>query len=317
MPQPTRSQVHIDTLATNMSVAYKPTGFIGDQILPIVKVAKATGKYAKYTKAPWFRNEAAVRAPGTRAARTEWSMDTAGSYACIEYSLSGALPDDIRAIADDPIQPERSTIEKLTGQMLLNREMRVAALLFNTTTFASYYATAAGLSGGAGVQWDTYETSDPLQDVNVMVNNVISVTGVKPNIMVMGQDVYKALKVHPALVNRVTVSGKGLGVLTTDLMAQLFDMEKILVGSTLYTADEEGTSESYSYVWGKYVLVAYVTKAAALESPSLGYILSLKDREMKYYREDQEHQDVWECTMSEDEIVTSAPSGYLLSSVVS
>ena len=67
MPTPTRSDVHVDTLATNFSIAYKNDTFIARSILPAIRVQKQTGKYAIYSKAPWFRDEAAVRGPGATA----------------------------------------------------------------------------------------------------------------------------------------------------------------------------------------------------------------------------------------------------------
>ncbi len=316
MATPVRSDVHIDTLATNISVAYRNSNYIADQILPLVPVAKQTGKYAKFTKASWFRNEAGLRAPGTRAPRMFWDMDTAGSYTCLEYAAATTLSDEIRENADNPINPEKTSVEFVTDKILLAREYRVAAKLFDaTTTFSGYTATAAALTGGAGVAWDTFETSDPIQDVNAMSNIIIKAIGMKPNTLILGQDVYKALKVHPSLLERIKYSQ--MGVVTTELMARLFDIDKILVGSAIYNSSREGVTASYSYIWGTYALLCYVTPRPALESPSLGYILTFKDRVANRYREDQEHSDVFEVLENSDEIVCAADAGYLLSSVVS
>ena len=48
MATPVRSDVHIDTAATTFSVAYRNQTYIADLILPVVKVAKQTGKYFKF-----------------------------------------------------------------------------------------------------------------------------------------------------------------------------------------------------------------------------------------------------------------------------
>ncbi len=299
-----------------MSVAYRNSNYIADQILPIVPVAKQTGKYAKFTRDNWYRNEAGLRAPGTRAPRMYWDMDTAGSYACLEYAAATTLSDEIRENADNPINPEKTSVEFVTDKIFLAREARAAALLFDaSTTFSGYTAGVTALTGGAAVAWDTYETSDPIQDVNAMTNIVIKAIGMKPNTLVIGQDVYAALKVHPSLLERIKYSQ--MGVVTTELMARLFDIEKIHVGTAIYNTSEEGTTASYSYIWGKYALLAYITPRPALESPSLGYILTFKNRVVNRYREDQEHCDVFEVLENSDEIVCSAPAGYLLSSVVS
>lgn len=316
MANPTRADVHIDTLATQFSIAYKnPNGlYIADQILPAIRVAKATGKYAVFDRASWFRDEASNRAPGARANLVEWAMDTAGSYSCEEYAAAYLLPDETRENADNPIVPERTAAEFVTDKILLAREKRVADLLFNTTTFSGYTAALASLTGGAGVQWNTYETSDPLQDVEQMSYNVMQQVGYKPNTMVLGAEVYKALKQHPVLMDRIKYTQ--MGVMTTELMASLFEMEKVLVGRAIYTASEEGTTFSASNIWDEYVLVAYVPRTPALEIPALGYILNHKDRTVNRYRQEENHADLFECLENSDEIVTCAPAGYLCSNCI-
>jgi hypothetical protein len=305
----------VDVAATQFSVAYRNQMYIADQILPIVPVAKETGKYFVYNKASWMRNEAGVRAPGTRAPRAWYSMDTPGSYNCIPYSIATTVSDEVREQADNPLQPERTAIEFATDKILLAREARVAAALFNGTTFSSYTATAAALSGGAGAAWDDYNSSDPVQDMNIVRKNIIKSIGYAPNTMVVGIDVYAALLQHPSILERVKYSQ--LGVVTDDLLARLFNVEKFLHGDAIYTASEEGTTASYSAVWTTDVLMAYVARAPALESPSLGYILTYKGRTVERFREDQEHTDVFSVEENTDEIICAADAGYLLTSVVS
>jgi hypothetical protein len=188
-------------------------------------------------------------------------------------------------------------------------------LLFNATTFSGYTATAAALSGGGGVQWSTYETSTPIQDVEVMRKNVIQTIFQKPNVMIVGHSVHSVLRIHPDLKEQVKYTAAH-GVIPDAELARLFDVDKYLVGMSGYTADEEGTTATYSMLWGKFVLLAYVNPSPALFSPSLGYIISYKDRYAERYREDQEKSDKFVVYENVDEKIVSAQSGYLLSSVV-
>ncbi len=314
MANPTRSMVHIDRAATNLSIAYRNTEYIADQIMPIVSVADQTASYFKFDKASWFRNEAAPRAPGTRGQRVEYTMDTAGTYRCVDTTAVYFLPDETRQNATSPLQPERTASELVTDKVLLAREVRVAALVFSGT-YVTNTATAAALTGGAQVAWDTFETSDPLQDVNVMSHNVIAQIGRKPNVMVVGVKVYQSLRVHPVVKECVKYTNT-IGLANEATLANLFDVEKFLVGRPIYTTSEEGVTATYSNIWTTNVLLAWVPPRPALEVPAFGYIVEWKNRVINRFRDDQAHSDVFECTENTDEIVTSTDAAYLLTAVV-
>ena len=70
MTNPTLSQVHVDAILTNASVAYiqSADNFIANKVFPIVPVDKQSDLYFKYTKEDWFRDDAKVRADGAEAA---------------------------------------------------------------------------------------------------------------------------------------------------------------------------------------------------------------------------------------------------------
>mgnify|MGYP001583108182 FL=1 len=76
MPSPTARQSHIDTALTNISIGYRNAQYIAEQIFPAVPVGKQSDKFFTFTKADFFRDEAGVRAPGTRAARVAYNIST-------------------------------------------------------------------------------------------------------------------------------------------------------------------------------------------------------------------------------------------------
>src|SRR4030067_125720 len=87
MPSPTARQSHIDVALTTVAVAYSNAAYIGGQIFPQVPVAKQTNKFFTFPKASWFRDEAAIRAPGARARRADYTLST-DSYLCLEKALA-------------------------------------------------------------------------------------------------------------------------------------------------------------------------------------------------------------------------------------
>ncbi len=310
-----RSEVYIDAALSAFSVGYKNTSYIADQVLPIVRVTKPTGKYYVYDKPAWFRDEAAYQGPGTRAHRGGFGMGTQGSYTCLNYAYATPLPDAIRDQADNVLSIERQAVDFATDMILRARENRVASALFNTTTFSGYTSTVAALSGGTDVIWSTTATSDPVVDVEVARKIIIQTIGQKPNVMIVGEDVHSCLRVHPAIIESLKYTS-AVGVVPDAELARLFDVDKYLVGIALTNASEEGTTASYAFSWGKYALLAYIAPNPSLMSPSLGYIIQCEDRQVERFYEEQEHQQVFACSENVDEVIVSAQSGYLLSSAV-
>ena len=47
--------VHIDQPLSNMAINYRPSGFIGDQVFPVVSVQKQSDLYVIYEQADLYR----------------------------------------------------------------------------------------------------------------------------------------------------------------------------------------------------------------------------------------------------------------------
>ena len=90
----------------------------------------------------------------------------------------------------------------------------------------------------------------------------------------LGPGAYKALKVHAALLERIKYSERG--VITAELIAQILDLDKVIVGKAV-GADDAGT---FSDLWGKNALLAYVTPESSPSegTPSFGYTFRKKGR---------------------------------------
>ena len=308
---PTIHEVHIDGAMSNISIAYRNDQYIADQVFPIIPVQHQSDKYFKFDKAAWFRNEAQIRAYGTRAARSDYSITQSAPYAAVEYALASGLPDEIRANADDPLRPEVEKTEFVTDKILLKLEYDVATLV-NTS---GNWTNSGAPSNGA---WDA-DTSDPIKDVvggSSSVRETIRGTiGRYPNTLVMGATVWAALMRHPDLLDRVKYTQ--MGVVTQQLVASLFQVDKVLVGTAIINNAAEQATDSFADVWGKFAWFGWVPPSAGLMIPAAGYVFAWKQRQVNRYREEQEHQDLFECLMNYDKKVTSADSGYLLTSVVS
>ena len=123
MPQPTRSDVHVDAILTNMSVAYmqESYAFIAANAFPTVPVNKQSDKYFVYDQSSFFRDSAQPRADGTESAGSGYGLSTA-SYATQVYALHKDIGDQVRENSDSPLNPDMDATRFLSQQMLIRQE---------------------------------------------------------------------------------------------------------------------------------------------------------------------------------------------------
>ncbi len=262
MPQ--RTDVHIDAALSQLSVAFKNDDFIGEQLAPSLSVSKNSDKYFIYGKEN-FNLDNDLRAPGTRAKRVDWSVST-DSYLLEEHALEGFIDDDTRDDADEPLSLESDETEFLTDRIALRTENSVATLLTTTSSYASGHSSTATAYGG---QW-----SNPATDVIAVVSAakalVHSKVAKRINTIGMGFQVWEKLKQHPLIIERIKYSQ--LGVVTEDLVASLFGVDKILVGGALKNTAKEGATPTLEYVWGKNIVLAYVEPGGGRKSINLARV---------------------------------------------
>jgi hypothetical protein len=274
MPQPSINSVHVDAILTNISVAYlqKQDNFIADKVFPIVPVDKKSDKFFVYTKNDWFRDEAQRRADATESAGSGYNLST-GTYSAEVYAFHKDVGDQTVANADAPLNPLREATEFVTQRLLLRRELQFVSDFFTTGVWADDVTGVAGSpSSGETKQWSDYTSSDPIDDIEEAKSEILSNTGMEPNTLVLGYEVFRQLKNHPDLVDRIKYTSSQ--TITQDMLARMFDLDRVLVAKAVKATNKEGASEAYSYAYGKAALLAHVAPNPGLMTPSAGYHFS-------------------------------------------
>jgi hypothetical protein len=315
MPQPTSSQVHVDAILTNISVAYlqKQENFIASKVFPIVPVAKQSDKFYTYTKNDWFRDEAQRRADATESAGGGYGLST-DSYQADVYAFHKDIGDQTRANADAPINVDREATEFVTSRLALKMETQFVSNYFTTGVWATD-STPSNL-------WSNYTSSDPMSDVETGKRAILATTGFEPNTLVLGYDVFKSLKNHPDLVDRIKYTSSQ--TLTADLMASLFDIPRVFVAKAVKATNNEGGTAAYDFTHGKNALLCYSAPSAGLLQPSAGYVMSWTGVSQglgatigtSRIRMEQYKADRIEAEVAFDMKVIGADLGYFFSSVV-
>ena len=269
MAQPTAQGVHaVDVPLTNISTAYMQSqdAFIASKVFPIVPVQKQTDKYYTYTKNDWFRDEAQLRADATESAGTGYGLSTA-SYSCDVFAMHKDIGYQTRANADSQINLDRDATQLVTQRLLLKQEIQFVTDFFTTSVWATD-STPSNL-------WSDFTNSDPIEDIETGKETILSVTGQMANTLVLGYQVFRKLKNHPDVIDRIKYTTGVTGrTVTPELLAAMFDVDRVLVAKAVKATNNEGETAAYSFTHGKHALLCHVAPSPGLLTPSAGYMFS-------------------------------------------
>ena len=321
MAQPNSNQVHVNRPLTNISVAYmqNQANFIADKVFPVVPVDKQGDIYTVYTKNDWFRDEATARAAGTESAGSGYNLDNSNTYYAVPYAFHKDVPDQLRANADSHLNLDREASEFVTQRLLVRRERLWATNYFTTSKWGT------DVVGGTNFTvWSDFAGgSDPAADVETGKVTVLTATGVEPNTLVLGYEVFSKLKQHPVVKDQFKyVSSASI---TEEMLANFFDVDRVLVAKATYATNVEGETAAYSLIQGKHALLCYVNPRPSLMTPSAGYVFGWRgisqgmgvNMAMKRFRMEHLESDRVEGQFAYDMKVIGSDLGYFFSGAVS
>lgn len=276
---PTLQDLRYDPILSNVSVAYKNDDYIAEQVFPVVKVAHPSGKYFQYDTSK-FRVAQSLRGMGSKTNEVDRGISQSTAFVIKEHALKELVPDEEVKQSPQPLTPEMDATENVTERILVQKEKELADYMANESNLTNY-TTLSGTS-----QWSDYENSDPIDDVRDAKAEVHAKIFKEPNTLILGKETYNKLVDHPDIIDRIKYSA--LGVATPELMARLFDVQRVLIGGAGYEGATEGQSSSMSYIWGKHAWVAYIAPRPAIKQISLGYHFQDEVRAVdKWYVKDE------------------------------
>ena len=304
---PDISMVHVDQALTEVSVAYRNTQYVADSVFPVVPVSKQSNKYFIYSKEN-FRTLDDARRPGARANEIEWTLST-DTYYCEGHALAQAIPDELRANADQAIDVDVDTTEVLTDLVYLQREILVAS----KATDSSVITQSTTLSGNN--QWSDYTNSDPITAIEDQKATILKQIGHLPNSILVSYPVFKSLRNHPKIIDRFKYSQ--VAVVQPNHLKSVFNVDNFYVGSAIKNLAKEGAADNLDYIWGKNALLFYRPPVAGRRTVSLGYQFTLAFGAnnggyfVKRYRDEARTADVVEVQLYFDAKVVAANAAYL------
>lgn len=257
----------VDPVLSNLSIAYHNKELIGTKLFPRMEVPARTGYYYTFDKSK-FRIEDSRRTGVSRANRISSGMSKAAYGPLAEQSLEEAVEYEVRDTYPSPMDARVDATEDVTERLDLGLEKEIADKLTDTAVVTNN-VTLSGTD-----QWNDFANSDPFDDFQTALDSVHDNALVEASHIVLGRQVWSKLKNHPDLLGRMSVSS--IRVLTTQLLAALMGVRKVLIGSAMYNTADEGQTDSLSYVWGKHAVVCFVPARPRIKSIATGYTLQVK-----------------------------------------
>ena len=258
MPEPTISQIHVDSALTDFSYALfqKPESYVASSVFPVQNVARRSNKYFTYTTADLLRSDAKKRAPASESAVRTYKLST-DSYHCERYSIAVDVAEEETANADPALDPEEDAARVALQdiRILMDREWSAAAF---TTGIWANESTAL---------WNTTGAS-PIDDIQTGILTMIQNTGYRPNTLVLGAEPWFDLWGSTQLLSRLP--DNVAQIVTEGFIANLFGFDKVFVLSGIEYTAGEGATGSPSFIHLNHALLMYVDPGAGLREPTAG-----------------------------------------------
>jgi len=318
MPKPAQQDVHIDSILTNISIGYMNAdkNYIAGQVFPTIPVSKQTDKYFTYAKGDWFKDEAQRRADATESEGSGYGLSTS-SYSCDVYAFHKDIGDQTRKNADSPLNLDQDATKFVTQRLLMRRELQFVTEYFTTSVWGT------DKTGGSDFTvWSDSAGSDPIEDIENGKEAILSVTGLMPNTLVIGYQVFRKLRNHPDIVDRIKYTSSQ--TVTVEMLAQMFEVDRILVARAIKNTANEGATDAFSFAYGKHALLCYSNPSPGLLAPSAGYIFQWtgvnevmgEQVGLSRFRMDLKRADRIEGQMAWDNKVIGTDLGYFFSGAV-
>lgn len=245
-------------------LAMSRAGFIGQQVMPVMEVGSQAATFGKITIESLLRSLPTERAPGSGYNRDAWEFTT-DSYAALEHGFEGVVDDREAKMYRDYFDAEMITAERTRDVVLRNQEIRIAALMQNSSTH-----TPTNVS----VEWSTIATATPVTDVEARVQSLYN-AGVIANAMVISWQVFRNLRRCTQVIDLLKSEGAGMSVepnkIGIEHLRQVFALPYIFVGGGQKNTAKAGQTAAISGVWSnEYCSILRVPETNDIKEPCFG-----------------------------------------------
>ena len=238
---PSVSQITVPVANPNLTIQYRPDDFIAERVFPTLPLTSPSQKILKYSKANMFRlnSQELFRAEGAETKIFNWEIETQ-LVNPRQISAGESVPVEMIDVEGMPGQlPTNSIIDAVQHATIMVDEFKEK--LVSDTIYSNVWLD--GTSGGSVVSagnggWAMDTTANSfIKDVFAAKYQIYAATGKRPNVLVIDLETFYAQQFNPIVADKIKYTQKA--VTTQEILAELLQLDEVIVGSTPYTATGE------------------------------------------------------------------------------
>lgn len=272
MPQSNSGVRVVDQVLSNVAQGYTTLDYVGMTLFPRVPVRVSGGQIIEFGRDA-FRLYQTKRSPGGNTARIQFGY--AGKpFALLNDSVDVPLPRE--HIRDASVVPGLNLGQRAVNVGMRNMSLGLEVDQATLATAAGNYGAGNKITLAGATKWST-ATGVPMTDIDAGREAVRQACGMYPNVAVFSAVAFNACKNNPNVLDRMKYNGQAgtdASQITTQMLAGLFNIKKVVVGAGVYWSDANAAVD----IWGNNVVLAYVPEAdLSMETPSYGYTYTMED----------------------------------------
>jgi len=305
--------LHVNAVLSNFLVRIATTGFVWNQMLPLVNVAKASDtikvRDTTHLKAIDTKRKDKAESHGIS---TDYETDL--SYNTEAYALHDDVSEKERKNADPPIKADLDVTENINSLVDIDIERRVATLLTDTSVMTNYDTLREG-----STMWDAYDSADsnPREMFRTAKRSIYTKTFKRANVVLIPYEVGLVLADHPQVTELLKYTHPEL-VTSSGLPPQMWGL-KVIEAEAGYDTASKGQTKSFSPIWGRNVIFAYVEARPTLKSITLGFSFNWMGKIARTWQEPRLGNNVTRIEVEQQGLahkIISADCAYLVQSVI-
>lgn len=303
---PFNSQLHVDTLLSNVSVKYSNNDFIAMKVFPEVQVKKDSDLFRIYDR-DW-RLPDTLRANKGLANTRYFEVSTA-TYVLEDHAIKDYISED-DVDNYDQADLRADTVEDLTDVILRRLEKSVADLFTKTSWSLTVSLATANL-------WSADTTvSNPIPIVDTAATTVLANAGLAPNYAILPRQGFVYVKNHTSVLDRIKYTqGPQNEDATKGMIAALFGVNELLVPASSYDTAHKGYGPSITSIWPSHCFVGYKPAKAGPKQASAGYIFRKNVPMVRRWFDNERNAEAIEVRMKYQARIVASLSGYLITGI--
>lgn len=304
----------LGAIAYEYSLEGASLGFIGHRVLPVFETTEQSAQYPVIVAEALLESGDTTRSPRSAYARGDYEFDWA-DYSCRENGWEEPLDDTEAALFRNYFDAEEVATKRATLIVMRSMERRVAEKVMDTGVFSN---------GAVAAAWNSYSDADPLADVNKAKDHFRATVGLKPNALILDEDILKHVSMCQSVMERVKYTSPNAirGQLTLEQLQAYFGVDQILAAGAVVNKANRKKEKNITPIWpaDKVMVGCVSTGGMDLKEPSLGRtFLWTEDSPgvmtAEQYREEQTRSNIYRVRQNTDECITFTGAGYILTGV--